>query len=217
VDIAGIGRRVKRRFGDTSGAQITDADLYDWINDALIDIARRIEYDTSSISMNVTDGTETYYVGNIYIISIALDGRMLRQTTFREMDQRFPNRYETVIKGTPEMYWMRSGFAYLYPIPDAASAGNSRLVATYIQVPNTVNSTADISTDTNYPDLPTQMHEAIVEYCIWKAKELNEDADADKFKRNYDEKIELAMYESHVPYANSYPAIRVLPGDEGDY
>lgn len=218
MDVAGVGRRVKRRFGDTSGAQISDADIYDWINDALIDIARRIEYKTSSIAINTADGTEAYFVTNeeFYILRIAFDGHMLRKTTLREIDQYVPHRYETTIKGIPDRYWMRSGFAYLYPIPDAAAAGTGRLVATYVALPNAVTATSDIDTDTASLDLPTQMQEAIVDYCLWKAKELNEDFDqAERFQESYNEKINLAMYESHVPDANSYPAVRALPGDDG--
>lgn len=38
--VSEIATRVKRQFGDEAGAQIEDADILRWVNDAMIDIAR---------------------------------------------------------------------------------------------------------------------------------------------------------------------------------
>jgi hypothetical protein len=214
-----IGRRVKRRFGDSSGAQIEDADIYDWINDAQDDINRKIEFLTATSQLDPVDGTENYALPAdfVYALRVTLDGTFLYKTTLEEMDQYLRDRDVTPVqKGTPTRYWIRGGRIFLYPIPDSASAGTDLLDVFYVKRPTTIATTADISADSTALDLPAQMHESIVDYCLWKAKELNEDVtQADRFKQSYESKVEDSMMESHNPNSNSYPAVRALPGDDG--
>lgn len=209
MNLGDIRTRVQRQFGDTSGAQILEADIDRWANDAQVDIVRRTEALQEKTQVNTVAGQETYPVpANFLLVKrVTHDGLLLMRTTLDELDALAGNRQEAAFTGVPKRYFVWDNEIGLYPLPEAS--GVSNLDIWYIRTPATLAAPADI------PEIPVFQHEDIVTFCLIRAKQLNEDFDqAAKYEQEYERRLGNAMYESMWPHADEYPAVRSLPGDD---
>ncbi len=204
-----IKQRVKRQFGDESGALIDDDDIIAWANEAQRDIIRKTRCLADSAYISVVAGTDSYDLPSNFLVaaSVLLDGRKLTATTREEIDLLDPYRdTPDVIGDTPTRYYIWGQQLYLYPKPIADSTNGVRIF--YAILPST------LINDDNIPEIPEQMHMDIVRYCLSMAKELNEDIDgAGRIRTEYENRIALSMDEAKGGNEESFPAVRCLPGD----
>lgn len=208
MNVGDIATRVYRQFGDESGAQIDEDDVIRWVNDAQMDIVRRTEIlqkESPVIPVVADDDEYDPPADFMFARRITLDGYLLRRTSIEEMDAYEGNREADGITGSPDRYYLRGLKIVLYPIPEAAGD----LVVLYVRQPVTVTGVGDI------PEIPLYMHEDIVRYCLQRAKELNEDFEqAGIIGADYEQRTNKAREESQSSHGDSYPAVRLLPGDD---
>lgn len=200
--------RVQRLFGDESGAQIEEADILRWANDAQLDIARHTEILKKHAETNVIaeDGSFTLPDDIIALHRVTYEGKILYHTTLERIDEQYPNLDE-VASGTPGHYYSWGNLLYIHPRPNVGSTGT--LDIWYVKSP------VPLVDSTSVSELPAHMHEEIVRYCVARAKELDEDWQAAQILTgDYQARLAQAKHETNAKQENSYPAVRLLPGDE---
>jgi hypothetical protein len=165
--------RVKRQFGDESGAQITDADLLRWINDAQREVIKQNEdvLQTTVTANSVVDQSEYSLPANFYKLQfLKYKGYALRPLSPQEF-HLYLDGYESpdnvYASGTPTVYMVWGGAFTVFPKPDTSITAGFKLYYTRRPV--------DVAADLDTIDLPEEYHEAVVNIVLQKAYELDED------------------------------------------
>lgn len=167
-----IFTRVQRSFGDEAQAQITQADLVRWINDAMREIANNNNLLQVKATANTTNGVSAYAlpVGIARLYSVKFRGLALEAISLAQADELIGSIDLTVAQGfpvgTPSHYWIWAGQINLYPAPDTTATTDLTLYYTRQATP--VANLGDV------PEVPEQYHNRIVEYCMARAYELDE-------------------------------------------
>jgi hypothetical protein len=161
--------RVQRQFGDDIQAQITEEDIVRWINDACLEIASNNAVTQGYFlgTTPVTAGVSEYELPAdlLTLRSIRLENKKLIASTYEQMTEIDVN-LEKVI-GKPTHYWVFGGKINLYPTPNEDF---DTLTIMYVKTPDILT----VSMKNVDPDVPTQYHPRIVEYCIAQAAELDD-------------------------------------------
>lgn len=163
---------VKRQFGDESGVQITDSDITRWLNQAQQEIAQTAKVLQAISSSTVTAGTYDYAApleNAIEVVSLRVDNNPIQGWDFQQAENWIqandPNRNSI---GQPQFWWTFGGRLYMYPTPDK----NYNLTLFYIKAPAVVTQSTDLLT------VPDKYFEAIIQFVMSKAYELDEDYQA---------------------------------------
>lgn len=214
MNLSDIIFRVQRQFGDESEIEITKADITRWANDAQVDIVRKTEVlqkDGTPIDSVVKQ--ESYTLPNDYMSMkrVTYDGVRLHSSSLEEIDNINKNRDDEIPTGTPKWYFIWSNKLHLYPVPDKSV---SAIIAfKYIHRP-----AALVEGSQETLDIPIEMHEDVVRYCLARSKELDEeDGQAQAAMDDYNLRTSLASYEQQIDERDSYPSVRTLPSDYGDW
>lgn len=161
--------RVKRQFGDESGAQVTDADIIGWINSGQQEINRQNRIIKSTATTNTVIGTRTYTFPSQRIMHIEIlkyNGRPIDYMSFNEAQEYItvndPNNIQT---GPPVYWWEYGGELELYPTPDAV--GELKLY--YVAYPEDVTIGSDTLT------IPDSYFDTLLQYCLSQAYEQDDD------------------------------------------
>lgn len=193
---------VQRQFGDDTEAQITTEDISRWANDGQLEIARRTEV------LLLTHTTETVIEQREYPLPadflranrVMVNGTVIKRTSSSSLDIVAPSRDVTPYRGgTPTGYYIRRKTIQLYPAPEAVVS----LVIEYNARPTTLVETDDI------PEIPVEMHQDIVRYCMIRARELDGDrTGAKEANIEFDARLSISADENWNPYSDTYPSIR---------
>lgn len=178
--------RVQRQFGDEASIQVTVADVIRWINDCQRELVMQHEnLLQTSTTFDTTVGTSTYTLPSNLLSIQLLEGRDTIDATYyalrylsSEALQEYVPDYSTGT-GTPVFYTRGAveGTILVVPIPDASvSAGLRMQYARY---------SADVSGTTDAIDLPEYYHQTVVEYCLMKAYEMDENWEGADRKAQY--------------------------------
>ncbi len=200
--------RVKRTFGDETGAQIEDADILRWANDGQLDIARKTQCLILTEYYNTGIGTYELTPPNnfLYFVRAVCNGRLLSPINYQSLDSLHPDRHVSYPTGKPEYLSFMGSKFHLYPAPDVA--GTNNLSITFVARP------AALSSGTSTLEIPSQFYETLVRFCLMRAKELNEDwSAAEIFRKSYEDEINGIFHEVHNPDNATYPSVRDADGD----
>lgn len=200
---------VKRQFGDESGAQITDADIIRWLNAAQLEVATLADAIQAVSNSTLVAGTFQYAMPTenaIKIVSLTVDGLPVKALEFQMANdliaQEDPKRVAT---GTPYYYWRFANQLYFYPTPDS-----TKPVALYYMA-----APAQVSTGTDALGLPDKYFEALVQYIMMKAYELDEDFSAmQTAKQAFNDRLGLGMEDDTRGSVEFYPTITVLDDED---
>ncbi len=209
MNVAEILLRVKKTFGDEAGIEIDDPLIINWINDGMVDIARRTGCLQGEAQISSVLGQKTYDLPADYLSTkrVTFDGRKLEPIAVEDLDELDSDRDTVNQQGEPSNYYIWARKFNFYPIPNAE--GVSNIVAMYTRMPNLVA----ISTDV--PQIPIAFHEDIVRFVLARAKELDEETtDAQVIWRDYQDRVDFSKSEDQVKDISSYPAVRLVAGDE---
>jgi len=213
--VADVLTAVKRQFGDESGVQINDADIIRWANDGQREIV-----DTNTLvnakvaTTDVIAGQDTYSmltdpnIDNIAnITSIRYNGIVLRPITVQQAEDwgtTSPDRES----GTPLGWYYEEGNVVLFPTPSVAV--NDGLKIRFTAYPDKLVSNGDKL------GIPDSYFNALVQYVIAQAYELDENAQMSQMKLAQFEKS-LGMRQNKTTMQGStYPTIR-LDGEDAYY
>lgn len=164
-----IIKRVQRQFGDDVEAQITEEDIVRWVNDACLEIASNNVTNQGYFlgTTPVTSGVREYELpaDMLTLRSIRLDNRKLIASSYEQVSE-LDDSMDTAV-GRPTHYWVYDGKVNLYPTPNE---DYNSLTIMYVKTPDILSA----SMKNVEPDIPTQYHPRIVEYCIAQAAELDD-------------------------------------------
>jgi hypothetical protein len=207
-----VRARVQSDVGDTSGALITNEDIYRWINDAQREVTRRIECNMELASTPSSNGRSSYDLPNNCFkpMSLSYNDVPLDRTTKQLADQYWPTRVQAGQEGTPLAWYTYSNSQkiWLYPAP---AADGDTIKLWFLRSP------IDVVDDDSPLDLPEDTHGDVVTFVKARAKEKDEeDQKAAALMAQFD--VGMAQAKSDEDdFGDSYPAIRALPGDDGSW
>lgn len=169
--------RVTRQFGDESGAQITTADIIMWINSGQDEINRRNRIIKGTATTPTVIGTRNYTFPSPKILEVQAlhyDGRPLQYRSFNEAQEYIlKSDPEFVKSGTPFMWYEWGQDLFVYYTPDAVGT----LSLYYVGFPADVDSAGDTLS------IPDQYFDALIQYCLEQAYELDDDMSGAAAKR----------------------------------
>ena len=205
-----IADSVKRQFGDEAGIQVTDQDIFRWVNDAQLEILSQNRMFKGKATSDLVAGQFEYAFPNVPIIdiqSIQVNGQKVEYRSFQEFEEYItgvdPNRTNS---GTPTVWTEWAGTLVFYPTPDAS--GTASIVIYYTQGPADVDNLDDTL---SVPDLYVPR---IIEYCMAQAYELDEDYQASSMKlQQFTQGVGNLDFDGNDPRADVYPTITVLNED----
>jgi hypothetical protein len=180
--LSDIIKRVQRQFGDDVQAQITTDDIVRWVNDACLEIVTNNHTNQGSSIGNspVEAGKDTYNLpADLYLLrAVRVNGKIVRGTTYEQLAATYFGRLSDTgepYEGDPEWYWVDAGKLRLVPTPNT-SLGSVDIM--YVKRPDVLTA----SMLTIEPDVPTEYHPRIVEYCIAQAAELDDNMQSYQLK-----------------------------------
>ena len=96
---------VKAKFGDTSGAQLTDADITRWTNAAQLEIVSRNGFNKTKATGLTTVGVQSYVLPSdvIQLESVAYNGLILAPVGFEDAQRRTGSDQFTT--GVPQIWY----------------------------------------------------------------------------------------------------------------
>lgn len=208
MQVSDIITRVKRQFGDEAGAQITDADIIRWINDAQRDLAASNELLQTTAYTDLIAGQDNYYLPPdiLTLRNIRIDGRKLESLTNDQAATWTPNTPNQAT-GTPTHFSQWALKFDLFPIPDRSVKKGIHLYYTRSPIPVAVGS--------DVPELPLQYHNRIVDYCLAQAHELDDNLDSYKLKMEMFRDGALSVQGLEQVTSDVYPTISVSRRDTG--
>lgn len=219
MQVTEIKSQVKRMFGDESGVQITDTDIVAWINagqrqivmqnEGLLEktqVANSVggqgEYAISSVVSDLLIFRGLMYKGPADVSYLRLKGYSMNQ--FSEIVDGWNSDTSTL--GTPTMYTQFEEKLYLFPVPDVSSTAGIKIF--YNRKP------LSVTLDTDIPDLPELYHDTIINYCLMRAYELDENLEAAGAKgQQVDTDLKLLTGRDNWKNQETYPTITILEDD----
>lgn len=176
---ADVSRMVKRSFGDESSVQIDDTDIMTWANEAQTQIVQK-NHNLKAVGTSSSVPGQASYDFPSQMISqveaLLYDGQVIKNvdiakamTTIMEAD---PQQED---EGTPNCWYEWGGQFVLYPKPLEAKD----ITIYYTMYPD------EITQDNQLLAVPNKYFQAVVDYCLWKAYELDEDWAAASVKENH--------------------------------
>jgi hypothetical protein len=217
MNVGDIGTRVKRQFGDESGVQLTDDDLYRYINDGTRQLILQNEELLQTLgTTSAVVGQQDYALPVDLLILKSVSYKIPGGDTFYRMEGKSFNEFNEYIdawdstnslaKGTPLVYMKYGDHISVFPIPDVAGTNNIKIY--YNRKPVDVNDLTDI------PDIPVLYHEVLVKYCLSQAYEMDEDLEAAAMKgQQISGDMTLLRGRNDWTVEEKYPTITVLEDD----
>lgn len=184
MDIPGLATRLKRQFGDESGVQVVDADIINWINDAQQYIVSNNEdllQQTSTV--NIVAGQQDYTFPTDLLTLFSVSMKYTGQLSYNQLKQLSIQEFNELINGwdgtfygssMPYVYTVFNSAIKIFPPPDAAVAAGIKWY--YNRTPTVIAALVG-----NF-DLPAQYHNAILNYCLQQAYEMDENFQASQLK-----------------------------------
>lgn len=212
MNVAEILLRVKKTFGDEAGIEIDDPIIINWINDGMVDIARHTECLQDELKLSSVTSQKAYSLPSNYLgmKRLTYNGSKLEQIAIEDLDELDNSRDISNNIGEPYYFYIWAKQLNFYPIPATSEVLNIAMM--FFRTPNPVLVSADI------PELPVGMHEDIVRFVLARAKELDEESgDAQLIWGDYQNRLSFSKDEHNNQFHDSYPSIRCLTADEGEY
>ncbi len=205
-----VATDIKRTFGDEAGVQVTDSDIFRWINAAQVEIVSKNDVLRAVGTTLSVKGQFEYNLDlsmSIHKIqSIQYNGSKLRYMSFQDaekfIDSEDPNR---ISEGTPQIWFDWGSVIQLFPTPPAS---NDAIKIYYTPLPT------DVSALTSPLSLPDNYYNRIVDYVMARAYEMDENFSGHQAKMGQfsDELLNMSNNQDthHIEY---YPTITVRPED----
>ena len=177
LTVSDIFVRVKRKFGDEASVQVTEADIYRWINDAQREMVQQMSDLIPAIHRwDAVDGEIAYFlqpeyaaVKNLYFRKSENDQYFLiKYLSMWEFNQYIDGWDGSIGSGdTPLVWTTEADLIRVFPTVTGNIFNAFKLeYSKYATLIENVNDPIEV---------PEYMHNAIVEYCMAQAYEMDED------------------------------------------
>ena len=207
MNVGDVKLRVSRAIGDDDKLIVTDADMLRWINDGQLDVVRRTECLQGTYSTTTTLGTGAYNLPADYFLAkrVTLNNQVQRPTNINQVDDitSDSNLSGQTFNATSGYYYVFANQIYV----DPNSTGGTLFIQ-YVKLPATLTVDGDALT------IPLHMHEDVVRYTLAMARErLDQGDEAMRSLGRYEARLAESRHDAAVTFADTYPAVRLLPGD----
>lgn len=214
MNVQDVANRVRRTFGDEAGIQVTDADIFRWVNDAQLQISTDNESVLEAIgTSDIVSGQSEYALPTDMNIlrSLQYKGFRLRPLSLAQFNEYIDGYSSTnKVSGVPEVFMVYANVATLYPTPNENVTAGLKIF--FSKHPTLISTLADALT------VPSRYHNAVVEYCLQQAYEMDESFDAAAYKRGkFDETVRKVTDQEKWTSQEYYPTITTLPEDDNFY
>jgi hypothetical protein len=210
-----IQRRVQRIFGDESGVQITDEDVVDWINDAIREIyLQQDDLTIKTTTLQAVAEQGEYNLPNgvmmIQTVSFDSDGTYydLRYVNGKTMSEYF-NGWDGDESTETPTYYTRGrtpNTLLLWPYP--ASTVNDAIKIVYSSEGEFIETLGESI------ELPNHLFSTVLEYCLMKAYEMDENWEGADRKAKYVQSTIDSNYAKESWFGRqSYPVVTTMPED----
>lgn len=205
-----VATYIKRTFGDESSVQVTDDDIFRWINAAQREIltSNKILKAVGVTNLMANVAEYSFPSQNIQEVqAIHVNGRKIDYRSFQEAEDYIiandPNRTNT---GNPSVWYEWGGTFYLYPIPSNSVVGGIKIY--YVDSPAVITAVGDLLS------VPDSFFNRVVEFCLAQAYEMDEDTTSSQYKMSQFAGGMDAMANQEIStHADTYPRITILPED----
>lgn len=185
--VSDVASSVKRQMGDEAQVVITDSDIVRWVNDGQTEIVTNNQsLNMSKAVTNVTAGKAEFplmqdaaFSGLLLINSIHFKNRRLKSMSFQEAEEYMITDTENA-GGNPSLWYSVAGVLHLYPVPEEDITGGLSIFFT--KAPAKVTSLSDKL------GVPDSYFNALVEYTMSKAYEMEENTQMSQMKTQQFEK-----------------------------
>lgn len=176
--VGDVKARVKRQFGDESGVQITDDDIYRWISDALRNLILNGNEEIMQVSstLDIVANQQDYTLPDGLIALKQVQIKNFDSVGYFQSNGYSLEEFTTYVDGwdgsffgtgNPAIYTVFDNTIKFFPIPDANSTAGIKLYYTsYL---------TEITDDTSSIDVPPFYFNVVVNYCLQQAYQLDED------------------------------------------
>lgn len=193
-----VFRAVKRTFGDESSAQLEDADIVAWINDAQEEINNRNKILKEQSDVLSVGGQPDYSFPQRRIQqveAILFDGMKVKNLSYAQALESHIGR-DNDAAGIPEVWYEWGGKFTFYPAP----ADALKITLLYTVRPQPIDGTA--STKLTIPD---KYYQDVVRYVLQQAYLMDEAVDlatnqAQQFQASLDDKGEEERSAQNMTY-----------------
>lgn len=197
--------RLKRQFGDESGAQVTDSDIINWINAGQVEINSRNRIIKGTATTPTVIGTRQYTFPTPRILEIErlyYDGKPLEWMNYEEANAYIVKNDPTfILTGTPYLWYEWGPNLTVHPTPDAVGT----LSLDYIGYPT------DVVDGSSVLALPDNYFNALLEYCLKQAYEQDDDWTGSSIKSDALDKSLGMLAEDGSRYQRAtYPVITIV-------
>ena len=216
LTVLDVKTRVKRKFGDEAGVQLTDADILRFINDAQRRIVARNDSlleKTSTANSVVSQQEYTLPTDLLKFKSMSYKGsadtsyQIMQGMTLNELNLYIDGwDSNTVTNGIPFIYAIHAGKFLVYPTPNSAVVAAFKIY--YCRKPT------DVSLDADSLDLPELYHDTVVDLVLQDAYEMDEDWNAAAAKSaQTNQSIDRLKDSDEWTKRDTYPVITIRPED----
>lgn len=200
---------IRRTFGDEASVQISDDDMLRWINTAQREILISNKILKAISTADVTAGVSEYSLSTLNIVSIQSIhylGTKLEWRSFQDAEEYImstdPLKQATA---DPYMWYEWGGIVNLYPVPQSDQPAGLKIY--YIKEP-------DVVTASSMLVVPDAYYENVLQFCLSKAYELDEDPENSQYKLGqFTERLNILSEQENTPEMDTYPRITVLSDD----
>lgn len=214
MNVSDVALRVRRTFGDDAGVQVTDDDIFRWINDAQLQISVDNEDLLEVVgSADIVIGQADYAspTNLSKLRSLMYNNFRIKNLSFNEFNEYLDGFKATSSQsnfgnGVPEVFMVYGGSITLFPTPNKSITGGLRIY--YSKHPDSIANLADALT------VPDRYHNSIVDYCLQQAYELDENSDMVGFKKGQFDATVQKLKDQEKTTSEYYPRITTLPEDQ---
>lgn len=200
-----VASTVKRQFGDESGVQVTDSDIYRWVNDGQKEIVTKNKVIKGKATIVAVPGQSDYTLpeANIAAIeSIHWAGIPIVGVAYPEVEKYIlghPTLFEGGT-GTPAMWYEWAGTVTFWPTPAAAD----QITLLYTRMPDHVSSLTDLLS------VPDKYFNMLLKFVLAQAYEMDEDWEASNFKtQQFTDDLNTTADDERSTQNMTYPVINV--------
>ena len=204
--LSDVSTVVKRKFGDESGVQITDADILGWTNDAQVYLNARSNVLKAKATVSSVAGQAAYSFTSLYIQqieSIHYAGTRIPNMSFSQAEETV-SRYDPnqeVSEDLPVLWYEWAETFTFWPVP----SGVQNIDVYYTKLPTKLVNPTDVLS------LPDDFFDDICKYVLAQAYELDEDWEAMQLKTSQvQQSLDMRGEESRSAQEMTYPVITVI-------
>lgn len=216
MNLGDVKTRVKRIFGDESAVQVTDADITRWANDAQRAIVLSNEGLLEQIAtLNLVADQQEYSLPSDCLILSTITCKNSTQLSYFRLHGYSLTQFNEYVdgwdgttfgSGQPSIYTVFASMVRLFPVPSTAVVNGLKFF--YCKNPPELVNDADVLS------LPLVYHNAVVNFCLKNAYELDEDWQTSGLKGSQVvDDMHLARNRDAWKNQETYPTITILSDD----